>query len=731
MMKFRSIYLYLIAIAWFILLAIMLKSGLNNTGMGIILAILTFILTPGFLILSLLPLKNVDDMVVKICYAIGLGFGYYFLIGLFGILLGLTLDQLKMISFLVLPLLFLASLYLNWRYVPEINFGKIKKLTLSDAILLVTIIVGLVLTFLSVDGQSDKLIGDGYFHLGIIQKIISGVALDPVNFFPTKTGTINPVYSFPLWNITLSQFADWLGITPFTALRQAMLPLSLLALVAWAGFLKTFFKSKELVAFIFLAFLLSLLISGASVPLVALGSPDSFCRYLLLPLLFTFTARYFYFQDSSLVLSASFISIFAVFTGLIHFTELIGFLLVLGMYLIVLLTFDREKLILKKYGVLVIALSVLILPYLLVFQLTNIRELIMANISNYQAALAIVSSNAKRGINVLHFYPLLVLPVFLLFAGKQRQLFFLFSIAAALFLVSWPTFGLRNLFLKYLGEIFTSRAISDIPGWVFWGFGFCLIVVGINYLLSKLGKIAFLITNFLLGIFLVFTFISSDLRSMIEYFSKEIIFNSKNTLNDLLAANFWLLLALPVVLTVILFYLKPNLPEPKDRLNFTILTVILMAMLSTPFLGNYFKVRAENPNGNILSNRESVYASDLNRIGGEKTVEFFRSVPQGSVFLTDNVSLAQLILLYSPSYIAEYPYSITKFSTSLIFYNKILSSEERLAILDQLNVDYVIFRHAEEETLATLMPEKFELRYVSESVYNGKNVYFAIYSYQK
>ena len=721
-MKIKASYLYLLTIVWIGILAIFLKVfHLNVTGFGITLAFLTMIFAPGIFLVRIIRLKS--D--VLLLYIIGFGLSYFFFINLLGILLGLTIVQLEYITLTGLIVLGIIAFWRDQKEVISINFDSLKKKQAGDWILIGFIVLLAIIALWEVDAQSDRLIGDGWFHLAILEKIVSNVSLNPANLAMTKNASLNPVYSFPIWHILVGEFSRILEITIFTALKQVIVSLVILTMLVWYQFLTVFFKNKYLVAIMFLSFLLVFLRDNTYYFLIALASPDSFNRLFLLPLILGLTINFLY-SSSSKVINVILISLLAIFMGLIHFTQLIYYILFLIFLGMLMAVFYRKKDILLKLGYLFGGIGCLILPYLLIIQRGIITTFLSANANTYNGDKLTFST--FLGANVVYRYAIMALLILGLFVKKNYRLLGLISIMVVGLLIYWPYLGFQGVFLKYFGEIFTSRALATIPHFVFFGLILYLVIVGLNHLFSKLPQKYHLFSNVILVlIFLIFMAVPV-LRNFLTILVDQVIFNESLTLTGW---NFYLVLIL-VLLVVTLFLAfhrkkEINLPEIKEKTNFALLSVIFIVILSLSSVPGLKKVFATNPNGSIFSNRHSTNASDISLIGGEKTIEFLKSVPVQSVFITSNPTFAQMVVLYSNNFVAEYPFGITDFTISPKVFDSETSLADRIEILDQMDVDYIMFRKASHEEIFIKNPEKFKKAFSTQN--NKVTIY--IYQYLK
>lgn len=704
-MKTRAFYLYLGILGWLVLLAALLMPlHLNQTGLGITLAVLTAVFLPGYFLKRIIQIE-VEDFSKKIIYQIGLGLGFYFLINLFALFLNLTIFQLGYLILILLIILFATALYRDRNVIYQFSLiSYLKGKSLADYLWILIILIAATFSFLAIDAQSDKLIGDGYFHLAILRKITSGEGLSPYNLWVTKETALNIVYSFPLWHIFVGFISKILSISIFTAFKQILLPLVIFSFFAWYGFAKTLFQNKYIAGVCFLSFLLIMLKDSSFYFLVALASPDSFNRLLLLPVIFIFIIDYLFSDSKKISSNLPIIILLAIFMGLIHFPQFIYLMAILLISLILIIIFDRKSQAFLKLTYLLGLIILLILPYLLIVQREMVFDWIRANMIIFQGD--IYKYQAPAQVNIIYRYAVLALPILVLFFKKNRRIIFLFSISLSLILISWQIFALRVLFLKYFGQIFVERAIANLPAFISFGFLLSLIIFYVNYLITKLPKKIIPIIDILIGL-TVLAIVLSGTRLAVSEFLERTIFNSDSIL---FSQMFWWVFLLVSLGTVAYFIVRGHveIKEPSNKLNLAVLIFAIILLLSTPYISGLNKVFAENSNGTILTNRSSNIVSDIRIIGGQKMIDFLNSVPKRSVFITDNPSISQIILLYSDNLAAEYPYSVSQFSESASFYNELLSDEERIAVLGKLQVDYILIRHPEDDQFVLAHPEFFK-----------------------
>ncbi|MFA6492768.1 MAG: hypothetical protein WCV58_01360 [Patescibacteria group bacterium] len=721
-MKIKAYIFYIVIILWLLLLKVLLSlSSFGSTGLGVTLSFLTIIFLPGFLLYRLL---KVQSQLAKYLYIIGFGFGFYFLINFFALVLNLTISQIGFVNLFLVSLLFLISFIKDWQEIWEIDFSYFKEKDPAKWVVRFFVLIALILAFLGLDAQSDRLIGDGWFHLALLQKIVSGGGLSPYNLWVVKSEVLNPVYSFPVWHIFIGQFSNILGIPIFTALKQSLLPLFIISMIVWFSLISLIFKNYWITTVCFLSLILIFLKDNIFYYLVALPSPDSFNRLLLLPLILGLTVNYL-FEKTPKILNITLISLLVIFLGLIHFTQVIYLVViwvVLG--LVLLIFFVKEPL--KRLGLLMGGLAILILPYLLIFQRGIFSSFLMANAAAFTGDK--VNFKTYLGANIIYRYAILSLPVIVLFLKKQLRLGLLFSIAVGMLLIYWPYLGLRPLFLKYFGAIFVDRSLAIIPHFIYFGFLLFFIILGINYLLvfvlRKIHQKAIWFANIILVIF-----------TLLAVFGLPANFVDKNIFSEtniLFIDYFWLIFALIILLVLVIYimYRKKEfiLPKPKENLNFALLIILFFVFLSTPYFVPFKETLTKNPNGSIVSNRLTNNASDITYFGGQKTIDFWQSKSK-EVFLTDAVTLAQMILLYSDNYAAEYPYSIKEFSQSNKFYDESLSLDERLEILDSLQVNYIIVRHAEDTPFYENNSNYFEKVFENTYEYKGGEKELIVFKY--
>jgi len=737
-MRIKAPYLYLGFAVGAIILEFKLKYfHLNTTGVGMMMLFLAMIFAPGMVLWRIVRLK-VRSLAPKMLYIIGLGFGYYFLINLVAIIANLTIFQAGYLAFFLGIALFVISCWLDREAIWEPKFKDWFKIqTKADWVLYGAIIVAAIIAFLGVDAQVDKLIGDGWFHLAILQKITSGNGLNPYNLWVTKTTSLNPVYSFPLWHILVGLITKVLGTTIFTSLRLVLLPLVILTFIVWYSFASIIFKNKYLTALAFLSFLLFMLKDGTFYYLVPLASPDTFNRLLFLPLILGILIFYLFQEKANKITNTILISFLVIFMGLIHFTQLIYFIAIVIIAGILMTIFNRKKEALIKLGYILLGVGVLTLPYLLIVQSGIISAWLGANRLAYQGD--VYQNKTPRDANIVYRYAVLSLPIMALFFKKRSRLIFACAIVITSILISWQVFGLRIFLLKNLGQIFVERAIANIPAFIFFGFLLFLVIYGINYLVSKFSEKIILGINITIGIFILLILIFGGLKTALASSILKTVFNSDSIV---FAQYFWVVFFLLAIGVIVYYFFRrkeADIVDPPHKLNFVLISLLLILIFATPYYAGLKKVFALNQNGTIFTNRYSETASDIRTIGGQKTIEFLSSVPDRSVFITDNPTIAQMILLYSNNLVAEYPYSIKEFSESALVYDKSASLDDRLTILNKLEVNYVLSRHPEEEQFLSVHPEYFKKVFTNNFEYPLVNnwlteyvpVQYSFYEYLK
>lgn len=688
-MKIKAIYLYLSLALWTVLLFGLLKfTHFNLTGLGITLATLTFILLPGIFLWRLSKIEA-EHLALKMLYIIGFGFVFYFLINLLGIVLSLALSQVIWIIFILNLVLFALASFGDYKKIWLCGFENFKKYSFSDWFLSILVLGGVIVGFTAINAQVDKIIGDGMFHLALLQKVVTAENLNPHNLWVTKTTSLNLVYSFPVWHIFVGVISKILAINIFMAYTQILLPLVIVAFIVVFGFIKTIFQERRMTLVIYLTFL-ALMFSGIFYTLIPLRSPDSFDRLLLLPLLLGLTVEYLFGKSNKIFPRVFLISGLAIFMGLIHFTQLVDYFLVLLAFLILFFIISKNKEILKKLGWLILTISGLILPYLLIFQGGNVYHFFLYNAAAYNGDNFV--NKSYHDANIIILYMVFSLPILVLFTKLKPRLIFLISIPIALLAISWQIFGLRLFFLKYLGEIFTIRAISDIPGFIFLGVIFLAIILILSLILSKLPKIGQYLSYIFLTVITLILLIF--FKGSLNLFIDETIFNAKN----LFFYNFFepiLIITAAVSLVfylIVRFYQKKELviTEPKNKFSFAFFAFLLFLILSMPYWPVFQKTINNNPNGSITSNRELLYFDDIQKIGGPETVNFLESVPTSSIMAFPNATVAQMALLYTKAYAFEYPYGITDFTATKTIYDPNLTDIERMQFVKVNSIDYVV-----------------------------------------
>lgn len=738
-MKIRAVYLYLLSLFWVVLLGALLRlTEFNATGLGMTLAVLTLIFLPGVLLWRLIKMTQ-ENLSIKLLYIIGLGFVFYFLLNFLALIFKMTLGQLSFaIGFLGL-ILFCLSFWEDRQSVWPLNFNWFKKQTAGDWILLALIILGTLAAFWGVNAQGNKFIGDGAFHLAILRKIISADNLSPYNLWVTKLTSLNLVYSFPLWHLFLGFLTKILNLNIFATYNLVLLPLVILTILVVIGFLKSVFQNRYLMIIAFLTFLVLSLSAGIFYNLLPLRSPDSLVRLLLLPLVLGLTANYLFSKNTKNLTNILLITLLVIFMGVVHFTQLLDYLLILGLLLIFLVIFDRQKENLKKIGWFLLVIVGILALYLGIFHFEGIRQFFLGNLANLSSDN--FANKSYHDTGNIYLYIVFSLPLLAIFT-RERRFLFLLIIALTCLAISWQFFHLRIFFLKYFGGIFAIRAITDIPGFVYLGFTLFLLMAGLNLLLAR-KKVILYSSSIILIVFLLAILLIEPLKSPIASFIDQAFFTPKNPFFYVYFVPILILLAAVSLVTYIhqKFIQKKELiiQDPQDKLNFAIITFVLFAILSLPYAANFWQTLAKNSNGSLIQPHQAANLGDLDRIGGQPTLDFLNTLPSSSVLAISDVSTAQILTPYIKQYLAEFPFGITNFNTSQKIYDPNIASADRLQILKADSINYIVCLRPYETSIFESEPQKFEKIYAKDFVFTlqgpqgpyEKSRQFVVFQYLK
>ncbi|MBM2820509.1 MAG: hypothetical protein HW405_269, partial [Candidatus Berkelbacteria bacterium] len=206
---------------------------------------------------------------------------------------------------------------------------------------------------------------------------------------------------------------------------------------------------------------------------------------------------------------------------------------------------------------------------------------------------------------------------------------------------------------------------------------------------SKIGRYAvYGVLILLLGI-ISFTSLKMPLVNFVDL----AVFSPKN---PFFYTNFVLILIITTVISSVSYcWLKftnkdlPDLEITQPNL-FAAIILFIIFVLVLPYGQNTTKQLASNQNGGIFEARYWENIGDIQRIGGRKTIDFVSTLRSNNVFITSNVTVAQNVLLYTPSYAAEYPFGISEFTTSVKLYDPNISLDERITILKTGDINYII-----------------------------------------
>ena len=704
--QIKAIYLYLLSLFWVVFLGVLLRlTDFKATGLGMTLAVLTLIFLPGVFLWRLIKMTQ-ENLAIRLLYIIGLGWVFYLLLNFLALIFKMSLGQLSFaIGFFAL-ILYGLSFWEDRQSVVSFNLEWFKKQTAGDWLLFILMFLGSLAAFWGVSGQADKFIGDGAFHLAILEKVVSTNNLDPYHLWITKTDSLNLVYSFPIWHLFLGFLAQILNLNIFTTYYLVLLPLVVLTILVVGGLASALFKNRYLATIVFLTFLAWSLSAGIFYNLVPLRSPDSLVRLLLLPLVLGLTAHYLFSENSEKLPNILLITLLVIFMGLIHFTQLIEYVLILGLLFIVLVIGDRQKEKWSKTGWLLLAIVGILAFYLGIFHFEAIRQFFLGNLANFSGDN--FANRSYRDTGNIYLYIVFSLPILAIFA-RERRFLFLLVIALTCLAISWQFFHLRIFFLKYFGEIFTIRAINDIPGFVYLGLLLFFLMAGLNRLLAR-QKVILYSSSLILIVFFLAMFLIEPLKLPIAVFIDQAFFTPKNSFFYTYFLPILILLAtVSLVIYIYQHFIQKkelSIPDLQAKLNFAIIALVIFAIFSLPYAANFWAL-AKNPKTSILRPRQIANLGDLDRLGGQKTLDFLNTLPASSVLVISDVTTAQILAPYLKQYLAEYPFAIQKFTFSQKIYDPNISLDERLQILQNHSIDYIICLRSYETEIFAADPQFF------------------------
>lgn len=705
------------------------KFGLTPWFISLTAAFLLFV--PGYLILKVIQWQNLSRFLDKAVASLALGLVFNFGLALLAIILGLNLKMLLIIMAVIYAALFIWAFCLDLKNNSKDQKIETKKFFSAKNLIYLLPLILAILILIAVDSQGSNFKGDPYFHLAIMEKVLAGQGLSPINLNFIKTAQIHPAYGFPIWHVFLGIIAKLTHSNSFTVWFGMAVPLTALAILVWTWLTRQIFANRFLAVAALVFFMIFTYRFQEGYLFTRLAVPDTLNQLVLLPLIIGLALKFIFDQKRNYLLLAVF-TLLALLMGAIHLTQFVYFLMIVFVFGAVYAATAfkdadyKEKLI--RIALALGAGLALILPFAI---LLETKGHVVSN--TIKAYWAVDPTNLKlgyrpfKGIEALAKYAYIALPLVFLAAQKDRRFLFVFSLFLVMPLAYSQTIGvIKNFLIKLLGYIFLNRLYSNVTwDYVVWGLILGAIIIGLVYLIQLLvKKIRFgqIILNILLGalsIWLIFYQFKTD--NLAKWFKASLI--SPKVLNFLNLNYWWLIviLALAVILCLVFFkkiLAKVRLPEKVDPITFGLILAMVAFFMVSPNLkatANVFSQEFSKKKNFITVKDRSGEVVVYSRIGGKETVDFINDkIPPKSIFLTD-ANVIKTLPLVADQHMVAYPDS-----TELKKYKRVLAPEtaweDKLKYLSLSKAEYLFLAIPEKQSGPEFdsRPEYFTKIYANE-----------------
>lgn len=599
--SFSRIYLYGAWLMGGFLLWLFSKNGLLSSPLVFSLGFLYILFLPGFSLGRFLKLEDLSFSGKILLYFV-LGLGFYFIINLSAIILGISLSILMPVLIVLLILLFLGSFLCDFLKRDPQTGRKIEfNFHPSNLLYLLAAAVALFILWI-VYLKGPSLNGDPYFHLAILRKALEGDSLSVRNLAFTKTLMINPTYVYPVWQVFLAFLSRLFSLDIFVVWHNIIFVLTIISFFAWYYLAQVIFEKKFLALLGLLLWMILTFYDGAGYMFTRLGVPDTLAQLILLPLGIAFTFKYVFKKESQKLLIVNFlIALMLLVLHGPHYFYLLAAVLAFGLfYAIFYFKSDDYKLILKRL------LQVFLVELLVLVLVGIVLELRSRTISttilefNKSTGAAIAYSSFFK-FSLVYKYGFFLLPLVLVWRKTRWWL-----VGVCMLLVPLVYFTpLRDFLTKFLSIVFTDRLLTNLA-WYFFVFSAVLAVklYLIDLFLGHFNKnIRLMINLLLLLIFGGLVFWETKSQIISDFIYK--IFYAKPTDAFVNAHYLWFFL-IPLFLAAVLLsrrliwkrsQLLTLSEEPKNHLTMFLLVLIISFALISPSIVNvrYFLKQPKTP----------------------------------------------------------------------------------------------------------------------------------------
>lgn len=560
-------------------------------------AFLYFLLFPGWLLARIFRIRT-DDLIGRLLGFFVLGLGFYFILNLIAIFIGISLSTLSFILFLLLIVLLIVAVFLDLQRkeaAQEIAYGTWRQvLKLENIYFILPVAIGVFIVWL-VALKGPGLDGDPYLHLSIIRKALDGSSLSSRALAFTQTQPINAAYVYPTWHIFLAFLSKSLSQSIFMSWNNILLVLTVISFLSWYFLSKVLFRKTAWTILALSLFMIFVFYGGPGYLFTRLGVPDTLAQLILLPLGLGFSLKYI--LDPSTELGASYklliinflIALMLLIVHGPHYFYLLLSVIIFGLLYAVTHWKDHEykATLLNILKVFLAEIAVLIIAGIAI-ELKS--QTLSASISQFAKSATggvnLVTSFSKFGI--VYKYSLLFLPL-VLFFFRSRRLLFIIATMLLVPLIYWTS--LQSVMSKLLSGVFTDRLLANTSLY-FYVFTLILgtILVVKDRFYAKFAKnIQYLFTGLAIALGIVLLILEEKTHWVSDFVYK--ILYAKPT-NAWLNNHYWWFLGVVVVIAVIILIVlmakkvKVDNYEYKNQLFAFILMVIFSYILISPSIVN-------------------------------------------------------------------------------------------------------------------------------------------------
>lgn len=681
------------------------------------LAFLYILFLPGFTINRFLKLDNFSFL-EHFLLSFVFGLSFYFIINLFGILLGGSLQIITFVIVFLLILLFLASFFRDLKRDASFFDWRLKFSSLDLIYFLVFALAAFILWIVYLKGPN--LNGDPYFHLAIVNKALGGDSLSVRSLAFTKTLTINPAYAYPVWQVFLAFLARLFSLDIFAVWHNIIFVLTILSFFAWYYLSQVIFERKFLSVLALLLWAILTFYGGPGYLFTRLGVPDTLAQLIILPLGIAFTFKYIFSLDSNKTRQWQFLAVNFLIAFILllihgpHYFYLLTAVFSFGLfYAVFFFSSENYKPTLQK--ILKVFLAELLVLVLVGLTMEIRSRTLSTTILEFSKStdMAIFYSSFFK-FSLVYKYGFFLLPLILVW---RRPRWWLIGAAMLSVLLVYFT-PLRDLSIRFLSLVFTDRMLANLA-WYFFVFS-TVLAIGfylIDHFLDRWGKNISLAANLLFSLIFLGVIFLQIKSQIISDFVYEVLY-SKET-NTFVNSHYLWFVFIPLILAGIFllagFLRKKQLltfsEEPKNAVSMFVLALIISFVLISPSIVNVNYFLSQPPTVQDEAYFLAGIQNDQSALGYLKA-----RVPQKSVILTSSEATKSLSVL-SGRYMAYNAGSAYEKKFSEIFSDGIKDKVKLEIMADpKWGIDYIYLdKPSLQNKHFSLHSETYQLIYKNET----------------